>query len=55
MGKTRHICQALQFTIALVEMPLGVEIAIGACVQLDHLRADAMGRLDLVTLGCDEN
>ena len=35
--------QALQFGVAFGELALGVQVAIGAGVQFDHLRADAVG------------
>ena len=49
LGEGRHFDQARQFRVAVVPAFLGPGVAIGAGMQLDHLRADAVGGLDL---GC---
>ena len=55
MGEGRHLPQALELRIPLLEPALVVGVGIGPGVQLDHRGADAGGGLDLAAVGGDED
>ena len=50
MGEAGHIRQARQFRVPFRGFAFGMEIAIGAGMQFDHLRADPVRGLDLANM-----
>ena len=55
MGVGRHLAQAFQFGVAFIEMPFGVEIAVGTGVEFDDFGPDAGRGFDLLFVGGDKD